>query len=234
MIVALDVPSLDEAKRLVESLGEACRFYKIGPRLFYRAGPGVVEWLRQSEKLVFLDLKAHDIPSVVESAARAAKEMGATFFTAHVANGAAAAAVSAAGDQDEGFYVLGVTVLTSSDASTVSADCPGTSVEELLALRARSALDAGCHGIVLAAPDLPVVNEILPTEMLKVCPGIRTERTSSSAPEKERTSPDDQSRTATPEEAAALGADFIVVGRPVIESSDPLGAFSSIAESFRA
>jgi orotidine-5'-phosphate decarboxylase len=245
VIVALDVSSASEAHRIVESLGDDCGFYKVGPMLFYREGPAIVEWLKSAGKSVFLDLKAHDIPSVVESATKAAIDMGATFFTAHVAGGSAAAAAKAAAGLGERFFVLGVTVLTSSDTSAVEAEWPGVSLDELLAHRTRLAVEAGCDGVIAGVSDLEVISPLLPHGAIKVCPGIRMSSAGTNTggglqTAEEPTRPfrlgasrtDDQSRTATPAEAAAAGADFIVVGRPVLASDDPLGSLKQIAEEF--
>lgn len=221
----------------METLGEACGFYKVGPRLFYREGPQIVGWLKDSGKRVFLDLKIHDIPSVVESATEAALELGATFFSAHVADGSAAAAaraVEGAGPgSGRGFFVLGVTVLTSSDASAVEAECPGATLHELLVSRARRAVEAGCDGIVAGVPDLAIIGGLLPEGTIKVCPGIRIPKPGAYASAGDHSgAADDQSRTATPQEAAEAGADFVVVGRSVLESTDPAGSFSLIVEGF--
>lgn len=242
VVVALDASSGREARSLVERLGEECSFYKVGPKLFYREGPAIVEWLRDLGKRVFLDLKVHDIPSVVESATEAAIEMGATFFTAHVAGGSAAAASEAARRAAPArggkFFVLGVTVLTSADETAVEADCPGTSLRDLLVARARRAAEAGCAGVVAGVPDLRILAGRLPDGMIRVCPGIRSRKDMQGGGGERglRTghSPvaEDQKRTATAAEAAAEGADFIVVGRAVLESADPAATLKLIAGEF--
>ncbi|MER3521503.1 MAG: orotidine-5'-phosphate decarboxylase [Acidimicrobiia bacterium] len=228
VIVALDVTSRQQAAEVVEALGQTCDFYKVGPVLFYREGPAILEWLRSQKKCIFLDLKAHDIPSVVESATHAAAEMGVTFFTAHVADGSAAA-VKASRDAESvvghKVSVLGVTVLTSTRSSDVQGNSTESSFETLLSSRVEQAVSSGCDGIVAAASDIPLMADLLPQSMLKVCPGIRP-RTPRLRTE------DDQARTATPSEAAAMGADFIVVGRSVLEASDPLQAFLNIRDEF--
>ncbi len=240
VIVALDLDSLTDALGVVEALGERCTFYKIGPRLFYREGPSAVAKLVDEGKKVFLDLKAHDIPSVVESATLAAIDSGATFFTAHVAGGSAAAAVRAAGRRSTGsthpFFVLGVTVLTSIDESALATECPSTSLEDLLESRTAGVVRAGCDGVVSAVSDLPHIRHLLPGRTLKVCPGIRP---SPAGPDRQgpflsdsSKATGDQARTATPSQAAEQGADFIVVGRPVVASPDPAAAFAAILDDF--
>jgi orotidine-5'-phosphate decarboxylase len=230
VIVALDVDDMAEATRIVDRLGDTCTFYKVGPRLFYREGPACVTLLRERGKKVFLDLKIHDVPSVVAAATRQAASLDVTFLSAHVADGSAAAAAKAAADWESKRssrpFVVGVTVLTSSDVEDVSRYDPGTSLGDLLEARCRAALDGGCDAVVASVADLKRVRRAVGTSLFVVCPGIRPSSLPSGIPG------DDQKRTATPTDAAKEGASFIVVGRPIVESRDPKSAFAAIAESF--
>lgn len=258
VILALDVDDAEHAFTLVESLGESCRFYKIGPRLFYRYGPEIVRELQSAGKKVFLDLKIHDIPSASRAAGRAAAELGVSFLSAHVADGAAAGAREGVAEsrvpsprsagsvqrtesvapassvspsqktspQAASCHVVGITVLTSAATEGDPEDNSAPLRSRLVATRARLALEAGCAGVVSSVQDLRAVREAVGTSLFIVCPGIRPTKGPAAHP------PDDHVVAATPERAASEGADFIVVGRPVLEASDPRAAFSAIAEEF--
>ena len=152
-IVALDVPSFDDAVALVDRLGDTCDFYKVGLELYAAAGPDIVEWLRTEEKSVFVDLKAHDIPNTVRGVARSVAALGASLLTVHGAGGEAMirAAVEGAGAQDgSGCGILVVTVLTSFDAAGYCRDgAAGESTSSTDVRRlARVAKVAGAFGVV--------------------------------------------------------------------------------------
>ena len=211
-IVALDTPTLPQALGLADSLGPACDFYKVGSELFTAAGPGAVTALRERGCDVFLDLKFHDIPNTVRGAVRSASHMGAALVTVHASGGAdmLRAAVDEAGDR---CGVLAVTVLTSLDAPALS-QAWGRSVaaieDEVLRL-AEVARSAGAHGIVCAAREAASVRAQHGDALRLLVPGIRLEGGAAH----------DQARTASPGEALAAGASYLVLGRAVTAAEDP-------------
>ncbi|MCY3607546.1 MAG: orotidine-5'-phosphate decarboxylase [Acidimicrobiaceae bacterium] len=222
LALALDVPDRDVAMALVERFGADFGVMKVGLELFLAEGPGVVRDIVSAGIRVFLDLKLHDIPNTVEHAARCAGELGVWLLTLHTQGGPDMLAAGASGLSDgaadanrsaEVPIALGVTVLTS------DADAPS----ELLTSRARLAEQAGCGGVVCAAPDLPVVTNTVPG-MLRVVPGIRPAGAPSA----------DQRRVATPASALAAGADVLVIGRAVTAAPDPDAAAAAIVAEVAA
>jgi len=220
IIVALDVDDAEAALDLVDRVGERVRWYKVGSPLFTRGGHALIRALAKREKRVFLDLKFHDIPNTVASAVRAARELGVELLTVHAAGGSAMlrAAVEAAGN--DGPAVLGVTILTS---FTVH-DIEETWAKELRSLRdevgrlAQLAADAGLAGVVASPLEAELLKRRHGADFLVVTPGIRMPDAV----------PDDQARTATPAAAARAGADYLVVGRPVILAADPVAAVAAL------
>jgi len=203
---------------------------KVGLELFSAAGPPVVTALRGLGRDVFLDLKYHDIPNTVAAAARQASRLGASLCTIHAANGRAAlqAAAAALADEPPGPSgqrpaLLAVTVLTSLSAADLDEVAPGGgSLADRLARLATLAWESGCDGLVCSAADLPDLRRVLGPEPLVVTPGIRPAAGAA----------DDQKRVATPRQAAAAGADFLVIGRPVTQAPDPAAALAAIAAEF--
>jgi orotidine-5'-phosphate decarboxylase len=230
LITALDVPDGAGALALAAALGPAGGFVKVGLELFSAAGPPVVTALRGLGRDVFLDLKYHDIPNTVAAAARQASRLGASLCTIHAANGRAAlqAAAAALADEPPGPAgkrpaLLAVTVLTSLSAADLDEVAPGGgTLADRLARLAVLAWESGCDGLVCSAADLPELRRVLGPEPLVVTPGIRP--ASGAA--------DDQKRVATPRQAAAAGADFLVIGRPVTQAPDPAAALAAIAAEF--
>ncbi|MDF2774005.1 MAG: hypothetical protein K0S86_3502 [Geminicoccaceae bacterium] len=218
-IVALDYPSGAEALRLVSSLGERCRFYKIGSELFTAAGPGIVQRVREAGADVFLDLKLHDIPNTVRGAARAAAALGVRLVTVHAGGGLEMlrAAVEGGG---AGVGILAVTVLTSfDDASLADATGrPGITAREEVVRLAGIAATAGAHGIVCAGSDAPAVRAQFGDRLALLVPGIRMAGGAVH----------DQRRVMTPADAAAAGATYIVLGRAVSGAADPAAAMTAV------
>jgi orotidine-5'-phosphate decarboxylase len=220
-IVALDAPTLAQATIVVDALGETCDFYKVGSELFTAAGPAAVAALRTRGSDVFLDLKFHDIPHTVQGAVRSASRLGAALVTVHASGGAAMlrAAVDGAG---EGCGVLAVTILTSL-GRTELAERWGRNVgaleDEVLRL-ADLARSAGVHGIVCAASEAAAVRAAHGDALRILVPGIRLE----GGPVH------DQARVATPREALAAGATYLVLGRAVTGAADPPGVMRRIKE----
>ena len=218
-IIALDVPSAENALSLVAELGEACRFYKIGNELFTSAGPEAVRRVRDRGADVFLDLKLHDIPNTVAGGVRSARAMGARLVTVHATGGVAMlrAAVDAAG-ADCG--VLAVTVLTSLTADEVARAWGRRSVEvgdEVLRL-AEMAAEAGAHGIVCSGREAQMVRARFGAALSVLVPGVRA---AGGAVQ-------DQARVVTPGEAAAAGATYVVIGRMVTSAPDRVAAMAAV------
>jgi len=221
--------------------------YKLQMDLFGRSGPDLIRRFVAGGAEVFLDLKFHDIPSVVAASVRAAGEMGATLLTVHTSGGGKMMAEAAKASATFGVkrpLVLGVTVLTSLDEAELErvTGCRQPVAERVMAL-ARLAKESGCDGVVCSPHEIGVVKEACGREFVVVTPGIRLAQTPSaerrtsnggaeSGPRPSeigvRTSRDDQARTLTPAEAAKAGADYIVVGRPIYEAPDPLAAIADI------
>lgn len=230
LITALDVPDTAAALALAGRLGPRGGFVKVGLELFSAGGPEVVTALRGLGRDVFLDLKYHDIPNTVASAARQAARLGASLCTIHAANGRAAmeAAAKALAEVPPGAdggrpALLAVTVLTSLSAADLDEVAPGGgSLADRVARLAMLAWESGCDGLVCSAADLPALRRVVGPEPLVVTPGIRPADGSL----------DDQKRVATPRQAAAAGADFLVIGRPVTQAPDPAAALASLAADF--
>lgn|SRR5690606_9075377 len=226
LIVALDLHDAGEALAVVDRIGTDVRYYKVGSQLFTAAGPDVVRELRARDKKVFLDLKYHDIPHTVARAVEAAARLGVDMLTLHVSGGSAMlrAAREAAGHG--GPRLIGVTLLTSAAAADIE-EVWGKelcSVREEVARLAALAADAGLHGVVASALEAEVLKRRYGAEFLVLTPGIRPEGVGGG----------DQVRTATPAAAVRAGADFIIVGRPVIAAEEPARVVEMILDEMRA
>ena len=221
LILALDAHDVGEARQIAASMRSVLKYLKIGPRLWVQGGAGFVEEIRAQGFEVFLDLKLHDIPNTVAAAVDALSDLGLWALTLHSAGGKAMleAAVSARDDAGSETVLLGVSVLTSIDEQAWKPVCPGCSLSEAIRSRTRLCADSGLDGIVCAPPDLAVVKEIAGESLVTIVPGIRPWK-----------SKDDQKRAATAMEAIRDGADYLVVGRPIIQAENPLAAVSSIFE----
>ncbi len=221
-IVALDFPRTDLALAMVERLGDACKFYKVGGELFTAAGPQIVETLRALGNDVFLDIKLHDIPNTVKGAARSAATIGAKLLTVHATGGREMieAAVEGAGDK---CGVMGVTILTSLDAAMLRSAWGRKSLEvygEVLRLAGDCAA-AGAHGVVCSGLEAHKIGAKYGEKLKLLVPGIR--------PAGGRT--DDQKRTVTAAEASKAGANYIVLGRMVTEAKDPASELRSVMKT---
>jgi orotidine-5'-phosphate decarboxylase len=214
-IVALDRPDARSALALVERIGRACDFYKVGNELFTSAGPQIVEALRALGKSVFLDLKLHDIPNTVGQASSRAASLGASLLTVHATGGRAMmeAAIEGAGEK---CGILAVTILTSLDTGAVRQAWGRARLDlsrEVLRLAGQAA-DAGAHGVVCSGLEASSVNGEYGDRLKLLVPGIRRPGDPSN----------DQRRTVTPLEAARAGASYIVLGRTVTAQEDPATA----------
>jgi orotidine-5'-phosphate decarboxylase len=215
LIVALDVPSVDAAEAIVTRLGETVSFYKIGYQLAFAGGLDYAPKLIAAGKRVFLDLKLHDIGNTVAAGVKSVARLGASFLTVHAFPQVMHAAVEA---RENGLRILGVTVLTSlNDADLAKAGYAAT-VRELALLRAEQACEIGVDGLVCSPEEVSILRDAVGNRLVLVCPGIRPVGAVVG----------DQKRVATPAAAIGAGADYLVVGRPVIAASDPKAAAAAI------
>jgi orotidine-5'-phosphate decarboxylase len=214
LIHALDVPTIDEAKKAVERLGEAVRFYKLGLELFM-AGDyfQLLDWLIRKDKKVFVDLKFFDVPETVRAAVRALRHRGAYFTTVHGNDAMLRAAVDEKGDTK----LLAVTALTSLDRGDLEDLGFQCDIEALVLSRARRALAVGCDGVISSGLEAKALRQSLGERLLIVTPGIRPVENL-----------DDQKRVVGIEAAFQNGADYIVVGRPIRKADDPKAAAEEI------
>ena len=221
LIVALDVDTVDVARRLVDTLGDDVSFYKIGMWLLFQpAAHGFVNDLIRSGRHVFLDYKMYDIGETVRHGVASIAQRGARFVTVHGDPGILEAAV--AGAAGSGLGVLAVSVLTSLDDAALKAMGYAMGARELVPLRVRAAAAAGCTGVIASAADHPdALREASGNpNLLVVTPGIRMPGDAAG----------DQRRTGTPAEAIAQGADYIVVGRPITQAAAPRDRVRAIIE----
>jgi orotidine-5'-phosphate decarboxylase len=226
LAVALDLPSEDEALKLVDRLGQTCQWFKVGMELYYAAGNSIVHQLRDRGFDVFLDLKLHDIPNTVAGAVRSATQAGASLLTIHALGGAAmmnaaAEAASAPGSP----RLLAVTVLTSMDANQLAGIGIAASPADQVLRLAKLAQASGIDGMVCSPEEVDLLRKETGPDTLLVIPGIRP--TGSAIQGVLR---DDQKRIATPAQAIAQGASLLVVGRPITRAHNPAEAARSILQ----
>src|SRR5437660_6619817 len=219
LIVALDVPSAAEARALVEKLGPAACFYKVGLELFMAVGYfELVDWLVKRGSRAFAGLKLYDIPETVGRAVANLRGRGITFVTVHGNQGMMQAAAKEKGD----LKVLAVTVLTSLDRGDLDDLGFSCDVERLVLSRARRAMEAGCDGVISSGLEAQRLKSEFHDRLLVVTPGIRPV---------DNKPADDQKRTVDVAQAFANGADYIVVGRPIRQAADPRAAAEAIQQT---
>jgi len=216
LIVALDLTSVEAAEAMVERLGDSVTFYKIGYQLAYAGGLPLVRKLAEKGKKVFIDLKLHDIGNTVARGVESIAKLGATFLTVHAYPQTMKAAVEARAGTD--LKILAVTVLTSYDDDDLHAAGYRLGVSDLVQSRAQQAELVGVDGLVCSAEEAAALRKVVGRRMSLVTPGIRPAGSSSG----------DQKRIMTPARAIAAGADYLVVGRPVLEAADPMAAAEAI------
>jgi orotidine-5'-phosphate decarboxylase len=220
LIVALDLSSANQARQLVQSIGESASTYKVGKQLFTAEGPQIVRDLVSSGRKVFLDLKFHDIPNTVAGAVGEAAKLGVSMLTVHASGGSKMlkSAAEASVQSSTKPMILAVTVLTSlSDADLAELGISGHLQTQVLRLGSL-ALAAGCGGLVASGMEARELRRELGNDFAIVTPGVRPAGTAVG----------DQARVLTPKEAIAAGATYLVVGRPILEASDPAQAAASI------
>lgn len=219
IIVALDLPSVDAARTMIKTLGNDVSWYKIGLQLFALGGPAFVKEVKAACAKVFLDLKFHDIPNTVTSAVESACALGVDMLTIHLSGGSeiCQAAVRARGSNST--LILGVTVLTSQTEATLSEIGINRSLTQQVISLATLAKAAGVTGLIASPLELKPLRQEFGKSFVIVTPGVRPTWSEAG----------DQKRFTTPSEAIKLGADYLVIGRPITASPDPKAAFSRIA-----
>jgi len=222
LIVALDLPTLATADNMVARLGDAVTFYKIGYQLAFGGGLSLAAELARAGKQVFVDLKLHDIGSTVAHGVESVARLGATFLTVHAYPQTMKAAVEARAQSK--LRILAVTVLTSYDDADLAAAGYHAKLEELAASRAAQARDLGVDGLVCSGEEAGRLRGLVGDGMTLVTPGIRPAGAERG----------DQKRIMTPAAAIAAGADYLVVGRPILAASDPHAAAQSIVAEIAA
>ena len=221
VIIPLDVPTLDDAMGLVDSLGEAADFYKVGLELFTAEGSAAVQALKQRNKRVFLDLKLHDIPSTVARAVARARVLEVDLLTLHATGGRLMMEAAAQAAEND-LTLLGVTVLTSMTPSDMehSWGREVDSIEEEVVRLATLVRDSGVGGVVASVREAAPVKKALGSDLVVVTPGIRFAGGDAH----------DQARVSTPGAAVAAGADYLVIGRSVTQAPDPAEALRRVHE----
>lgn len=214
VIIALDIDTIKEEQRLLDILSPHIKIFKVGMELFYSCGPKAIEVIKKYDREIFLDLKFHDIPNTVRNSAKVAARLGALMFNVHASGGTSMMKAALEGAEEESERlgidrprILGVTVLTSIESQE----------REVLNL-ARLVKSSGLDGVIASPKEAKTIRQEFGKDFLIVTPGIRPEGT-----EKH-----DQKRTATPQEAIKAGADYIVIGRPIIKAKDPVKALETM------
>jgi len=228
IIVALDVPAVEAALKLAEQLAPVCGGFKVGSELFTNGGPEIVRRIRAMGSPVFLDLKFHDIPNTVAKAVAAAVHLDVQMLTVHASGGSEMLKAAEQIAQESAWrlghappLVLAVTILTSLDSNSLSEIGLDPNVSRQVRRLANMANKAGLRGVVCSPREVAELRQMLPPSTQLVTPGIRTEP----APA------DDQKRTLTPREALSLGANWLVIGRPISAAENPRAAAEKILAS---
>jgi orotidine-5'-phosphate decarboxylase len=216
LIVALDLPGVAAAEAMIARLGDSVTFYKVGYQLGFAGGLPLVRRLADAGKKVFVDLKLHDIGNTVARGVESVAALGATFLTVHAYPQTMKAAVE--GRSGSGLKILAVTVLTSYDDGDLHAAGYRLGVSDLVEARAQQAQVLGVDGLVCSPEEAAALRKIVGHQMVLVTPGIRPAGSASG----------DQKRIMTPGRAISGGADYLVVGRPILEASDPKAAAEAI------
>lgn len=227
IILALDVPTLREARKLVSLLKDKVAFFKVGLELFTAYGPEAVQVVQEEGGRVFLDLKFHDIPQTVSRAAGEAVKWRVQMFNLHTAGGLEMMRQTVAScqklSQELNYpppFILGVTILTSLDEANLAQIGMRGPLKECVGLLAELAQEAGLDGVVASPQEISLIRQKCGSSFLIVTPGIR--------PAFQTIGKDDQKRVMTPQEAIAAGADFIVLGRPILLAPNPREAMERV------
>jgi orotidine-5'-phosphate decarboxylase len=221
LMVALDLPGVAEAEAMIARLGDSVNFYKIGYQLAFAGGLPLVRRLADSGKKVFVDLKLHDIGNTVARGVESVAALGATFLTVHAYPQTMKAAAEARAGSD--LKILAVTVLTSYDDGDLHAAGYRLGVSDLVEARAQQAQVLGIDGLVCSPEEAASLHRIVGHRMVLVTPGVRPAGAATG----------DQKRIMTPARAILAGADYLVVGRPVLEAADPKAAAEAIVAEIK-
>jgi orotidine-5'-phosphate decarboxylase len=222
LIVALDMPTSEEAQRLIAKLGDTVSFYKVGLELLFAGGLELARALKGEGKQVFLDMKLLDIGNTVERAVANATELGVDFLTVH-GHDIKTLQAAVMGRGDSRLKLLAVTVLTNLTADDLKQQGCSMTPSDLVLARARLAHESGFDGVIASGQEAARIREAVGPDFLIVTPGIRLTGSAS----------DDQERITTPDHAIATGADYIVVGRPITQSDDPVGTAETFIHHIR-
>ena len=219
LIIALDLPSAEEAQNAIDAIGEAGAFYKIGYQLMPIGGLDLAKRLSDEGKKVFLDFKFHDIGATVERGVKSVAKLGGDFLTVHAEPDVLKGAVDGRGD-DKRLKILAVTVLTSLNQESLTRMGIDIALPDLVLKRAEFAAEAGADGVVASAKEAAAIKARFGDALKIVTPGVRPKGADAN----------DQKRVVTPADAIAAGADHLVVGRPIIAAADPAAAARAIQE----
>lgn len=211
VIVALDVDGIEDVKKFVDLLSEI-EIFKIGPRLFLKYGAEVIDFLQRKDKKVFLDLKFHDIPNTVYHSVKEATKLGVSMMTIHTLGGKEMIKSAVKGAEEESLRlgierpkIMGVTILTSMDDENAKEVGFGYKIEEMVKKLALLSFESGADGVIASPREIKVIRETVGENFLIATPGIRFEE-----------GKDDQKRTLSPSEAFSFGANYIIIGRPIL------------------
>lgn len=225
-MVALDFPSVNEALQLVDKLAGYKPYLKIGMQLFYLSGPQLIYQLKERGFPIFLDLKLHDIPNTVKGAAQSLSSLGVDIFNVHCAGGQRMMEAALEGvekgmssSHTQAPKVIGVTQLTSTSQQMMNQQIgiPGELSDSVLHY-AKLTKQSGLHGVVCSALEVTMIKGSLGEDFITVTPGIRPNQSNAG----------DQVRITTPQEAASLGTDYMVIGRAITEAADPAATYENI------
>jgi orotidine-5'-phosphate decarboxylase len=230
IVFAMDVARFEDAQRFVRLLRNRVGLFKVGKQLFTHAGPKVLDMIRQNGQLAFLDLKFHDIPNTVAKASQEATRLEVAMFNVHALGGLEMmkAAVQATREKAKELgtrkpLLLGVTVLTSLDDQSLRQVGIEDSVEEAVSRLARLSEEAGMDGVVASPREIGLIRKVCGHDFVVVTPGVRPAAAAK----------DDQRRVMTPGDAIKAGADYLVIGRPIQQASDPVEAVERIVEEIQ-
>ena len=219
IIVALDLPSVDAARNMIKTLGKGVSWYKIGLQLFALGGPAFIQEVKAGGAQIFLDLKFHDIPNTVRSAVESSCALGVDMLTIHLSGGSEICQAAVKGRGSNSTLILGVTVLTSQTEATLAETGVNRSMTQQVISLAALAKANGITGLIASPLELEPLHQEFGKSFVIVTPGVRPTWSEAG----------DQKRFTTPSEAIKLGADYLVIGRPITASPDPKTAFSRIA-----
>jgi orotidine-5'-phosphate decarboxylase len=222
LIIALDKPSVEDARKVIDRLGSDACFYKIGYQLMPVGGIELARALSNAGKKIFLDFKFHDIGATVERGVKSVVKLGGDFLTVHAEPDVLKGAVAGRSD-DKRLKILGVTVLTSLTEESLADSGIAMKLEDLVLKRAEFAAKAGADGVIASAREAAVIKKRFGTALLIVTPGVRPAGVAAN----------DQARVVTPAEALKNGGDYLVVGRPIIDARDPANAARAIVDEMR-